>query len=90
MDRNQPGIAGAEKQTGLIDATAALFKGKVLFFWNQEFCIDASELEVFHHGSGNFAVVLVLTEASVGRAFAGGYFPRGRCQSIFSSSLGFM
>ena len=35
----------------------------------------ASELEVFQHGSGNFAVVLVLAEASVGRAFAGGVSP---------------
>lgn len=59
----------------LIHSTAALFKGNVLFFWNQEFCIDASELDVFHYGSGNFAVLLVLAEASIGRAYAGGVFP---------------
>ena len=39
---------------------------------DQEFGVVAAELEVFHHGSGNLTVVLVLPEASVGRAFARG------------------
>lgn len=52
-----------------------IFQRDVFFFGDQELGVVASELEVFHYGSGNFAVVLVLTEASVGRAFAGGVFP---------------
>ena len=50
----------------------AFLQGYVFFFGDQELGAVASELEVFHYGSGNFAVVLVLAEASVGRAFAGG------------------
>ena len=59
----------------LVGSAHAFLQGDVFFFGDQELGAVASELEVFHHGSGNFAVVLVLAEASVGRAFAGGVFP---------------
>ncbi len=52
-----------------------IFQRDVFFFGNQELGVVASELEVFHHSSGNFTVVLVLAEASVGRAFTRGVFP---------------
>ena len=58
-----------------VGSTYAFLQGDVFFFVDQELGVVAPELEVFHHGSGNFAVVLVLAEASVGRAFAGGIFP---------------
>ena len=53
----------------------AFFQGNVVAFGDQEFDIDASELEVLYDCSGNLAVVLVLPEASVGRAFARGFNP---------------
>ena len=62
----------------LVGSAYAFLQGDVFFFGDQELGVVASELEVFHHSSGNFAVVLVLAEASVGRAFAGGVFPHGR------------
>ena len=55
-----------------VGSAYAFLQGDVFLFGDQELGVVASELEVFHHGSGNFAVVLVLAEASVGRAFAGG------------------
>ena len=55
-----------------VGASYEFFQGDVVVFGDQEFRINASELEVFHHGSGNLTVVLVLPEASVGRAFASG------------------
>ena len=55
-----------------VGSAYAFLQGDVFFFVDQELGVVAPELEVFHHGSGNFAVVLVLAEASVGRAFAGG------------------
>ena len=53
-----------------VGSAYAFLQGDVFLFGDQELGVVTSELEVFHHGSGNFAVVLVLAEASVGRAFA--------------------
>ncbi len=64
--------AGGQFVGELVGSAYAFLQGDVFFFGDQELGVVASELEVFHHGSGNFAVVLVLAEASVGRAFAGG------------------
>ena len=58
-----------------VGSAYAFLQGDVFLFGDQEFCVVASHLEVFHYGFGNFALVLVLAEASVGRAFAGGVFP---------------
>ena len=58
-----------------VGSAYAFLQGDVFFFGDQELGAVASELEVFHYGSGNFAVVLVLAEASVGRAFAGVFPP---------------
>ncbi len=53
----------------------AFLQGNVFLFGNQEFGVIAAALEVFHYGSGDFTVVLVLPEASVRRAFARGFNP---------------
>lgn len=55
-----------------IGSAHAFLQGDVFFFGNQELGVVTSHYEVFYHCSGNFTVVLVLPEASVGRAFAGG------------------
>ena len=60
----------------------AFFQGNVVAFGDQEFGIDASELEVLYDCSGNLAVVLVLPEASVGRAFARGIGRQSHCIGV--------
>jgi hypothetical protein len=67
------GVANLARE--LVGSAYAFLQGDVFHFGDQELGVVASELEVFHHGSGNFSVVLVLKEASVGRAFARGVLP---------------
>ena len=73
MDGNQPGIAGSEKQAGLIDAAAALLQRDVGLFRHDELGPYAPHGEMFQHGYGDDAIVLILEELSVGRAFARGF-----------------
>ena len=58
-----------------VGSAHAFLQGDVFLFGDQELGVVASELEVFHYGSGNLTVVLLLAEASVGRAFTGGVVP---------------
>lgn len=58
-----------------VDTAAPFLQGDVLLLGHDERCIVASELEMLDDGSGNQAVVLVLPEASVRRAFAKGLDP---------------
>ena len=82
VDANDDGFlyGVANLASEVVGPAYAFFEGDVLFFGDQEFGIDASELEVFYNCSCNLAVVLVLPEASVGRAFA-----RGVLQRCFST-----
>ena len=77
VDGDDDGLLdGVDNLAGeFVGSAYAFLQGDVFFFGDQELGVVAFEQEVFHHGSGNFAVVLVLAEASVGRAFAGGVSP---------------
>ena len=91
MDANDDGfLYGVANLAGeVVGPTYAFLQGDVLFFGDQEFGVVAAELEVFHHDSGNLTVVLVLPEASVGRAFArGGTVTLLISRSRSSTSLG--
>ena len=58
-----------------VDAPAAFLQGYVLLLGHDERCVVTTALQMLHDGASNQAVVLVLPEASVRRAFAWGFGP---------------
>lgn len=77
VDADNEGVVGfvtvADGHT--VDAPAAFLQGYVLLLGHDERCVVTTALQMLHDGASNQAVVLVLPEASVGRAFARGFDP---------------
>jgi hypothetical protein len=77
VDADDEGVVGfvtvADGHT--IDAPAASLQGDVLLLGHDERCIVTTALEMLDDCASNQAVVLVLPEASVRRAFARGFDP---------------
>ena len=74
MDADEDGVGGRMTEPAglLVDATDALFQGNVLEFGDKELRIIAPVLQVRYDGVGDFTVVLIFAEMSVGRALARG------------------
>ena len=74
VDADDEGVVGfvtvADGHT--VDTSAAFLQGYVLLLGHDERCVVTTALEMLNDGASNQAVVLVLPEASVRRAFAGG------------------
>ena len=77
MDTDDEGVVGFVTVANgyTIDAPAPFFEGDVFLLGYDEGCNVASELEMLDDAASNQAVVLVLPEASVRRAFAWGSGP---------------
>lgn len=77
VDADDKGVVGlvAVADGYTVDASAAFLQGDVLIFGHDKGGIVATTLQMLHDGASNQAVVLVLPEASVGRAFARGFDP---------------
>lgn len=63
----------ADLASDFVYTPAALLQGDILHFWNHQFGIIAAQFEMLNNSCSNLTVVLVLPEASAGRAFARGY-----------------
>lgn len=72
VDTHHEGIVGfvPVPDSDAVDASAAFLQGDIFFFRNDQRCVIAPALQVFHDGAGNQSVVSILPEASVRRAFA--------------------
>ena len=77
VDADDKGVVGFVTVTDghTIDTSAAFLQGDVLLFGHDKRCVVTTALQMLHDGSSNQAVVLVLPEASVRRAFARGLDP---------------
>ena len=77
LDADDEGVVGFVTVTDghTVDAPAAFFQGYVLLLGHDEGCVVTTALEMLDDCASNQAVVLVLPEASVRRAFARGFDP---------------
>lgn len=77
VDADDEGVVGFVTVTDghTVDAPAAFLQRDVLLLGHDERRVVTTALEMLHDGASNQAVVLILPEASVRRAFAKGFDP---------------